>query len=56
MKKSDQFNMRCNDDFTKKLELICATRAGIRTKAQAIEYCVDMIVMEIEKEKKSKGK
>lgn len=40
--------MRVNDDFLESLDLIRAIKPGIKTRAAAIEYCVDMVMMGME--------
>jgi hypothetical protein len=56
MKKLVQFNIRVNEKFIENLDLIREKKPGIRTRTDAIHYCLDVVMMEIEKEKLTGGK
>lgn len=48
--------IRTNEDFVKTLDEIIRKKPGISTRAAAINYCVDIVKMEMEKEQKEEGK
>lgn len=52
MKKTLQFNIRVKEDFLENLDIICATKPGIRNRTDAIHYCVDVVMMGIGKTEK----
>lgn len=56
MKKTERFGMKVNEQFLKNLDTICLKKAGISTRSAAINYCVDVVMMEIEKEEEEKKK
>jgi metal-responsive CopG/Arc/MetJ family transcriptional regulator len=52
MKKMSQFNIRVDEDFLEKLDMVISNQAGIRTRTNAMYYCVDKAVEAIKKKKK----
>lgn len=56
MKKTCRLDMRASEKMVKGLDLIISRKPGIRTRAAAIEFCVETILMEIEKEDIAAGR